>query len=68
MSSFDAKDGFTVTWDKSVYCDNQDGKCTQYAYNEETKAFEKIGEYGNLTDYATSIIGSNCEIFVFTVK
>lgn len=64
MSSFDAKDGFTVTWDKSVYCDNQDGKCTQYAYNEETKAFEKIGEYGNLTDYATSIIGSNCEIFV----
>ena len=64
MSSFDAKDGFTVTWDKGVFCDSQNGNCTQYMFNAETNDFEKIGEYNKLTDYATSILGSNCEIIV----
>ena len=64
MSSFDAEYGFKVTWDKGVYCNTQKGNCTQYMYNADTNEFEKIGEYNKLTDYATDIIGSNCEIFV----
>ncbi len=63
MSSFTAKQGFKVSWDKGVYCNNQIGECTQYVYNEETKEFVKIGTYSNLTDYATNIIGSNTSIY-----
>lgn len=61
MSSFDVNGDFVVTWNKNLVCNNQNGECNQFYYNNST--FEKIGTYGILTDYATEIIASNFNIY-----
>ena len=48
---------------KELVCDNMNGKCTQYYYNEETEQFEKNGTYQKLTDYALDIVASNVDIY-----
>ena len=63
MSSFNALEGFSVKWNRSLVCEKQVGKVTQYKFDDDKNAFVEIGSYKILTDAATDIIGSNCDIF-----
>lgn len=61
MSTFDATDGYKVTWNRNLKVANQSGKCNQYYYNGTE--WIKIGTYGILTDYAMDIVASNVDIY-----
>lgn len=63
MSSFDALENYTVNWNKNLICEKQVGQCTQYKFDDEQNKFVKTGTYKILTDFATDIIGGNCDIY-----
>lgn len=63
MSSFNALEDFSVSWNKDITCEKQVGECTQFKFDENSNGFVETGKYGKITDEATGIIGSNCEIY-----
>ncbi len=53
-----------IIWDHGLYLNNTDGqsKCNQYCLNEENEWLQ-IGTYNRLSDYASSIIASNLDVY-----
>lgn len=60
LSTFNASSDFSVIWDKKLICNNQEGMCNQYYY--DNGEWIHIGTYNLLTDYALDVIASNVDI------
>lgn len=66
MASFNALEGFTLTWKKrdgELVCDKQVGTSIVHKWSSEDSTFKNDGGRTDIAFHCDEIVGSNCDIY-----